>query len=127
MSQMPRYRNECWRKAGKEQRGAWTVARLIVVSISRPQLDLKECIGTYEFGITLSICVRWISLVGFDKAKIVHHLELLVSNEQLIMHTPAKEPSTGIASNNENGQEREASEVTHGTDLTRGTPHQCTK
>ena len=44
-------RNECWRKASKYQRGAWTVARLIVISRSRPQLDLKECIGTYEFGV----------------------------------------------------------------------------
>ena len=25
--------------------------RLIVISIIRPQLDLKECIGTYEFGV----------------------------------------------------------------------------
>ena len=33
----------------KEERGL--LVRLIVISRSRPQLDLKECIGTYEFGV----------------------------------------------------------------------------
>ena len=33
--------NECWRKANKDQKGAWTVARLVVISRSRPQLDLN--------------------------------------------------------------------------------------
>ena len=33
----------------KEERGL--LERLIVISISRSQLDLKECIGTYEFGV----------------------------------------------------------------------------
>ena len=33
----------------KELRGL--LERLIVISRSRPQLDLKECIGTYEFGV----------------------------------------------------------------------------
>ena len=33
----------------KEERGL--LARLIVISRRRPQLDLKECIGTYEYGV----------------------------------------------------------------------------
>ena len=95
--------------------------RPIVISISRPQLDLKECIGTYEFGVrstSVSISVRCNSLV---KAKILHHIELLVSNEQLGMHTQAMETSTSrpIASNSENGQEMEASGITHAPNLTR--------
>ena len=57
-------------------------------------------------------------LLAYDKAKILHHIELLVSNEQLGMHTPAMETSTSIASNNENGQEMEASGIKHGPDLT---------
>ena len=44
-------------------------------------------------------------LLAYDKAKIPHHLEFLVRNEQLVMHTPAMETFTSIASNNENGQE----------------------
>ena len=97
-------RNECWRKASKDQRGAWTVARLIVISRSRPQLDLKECIGTYEFGvIPRSLFASYGTVfLAYDKAKILHHLELLVSNEQLVMHTPAMKTSTSIASNDEN-------------------------
>ena len=97
-------RNECWRKASKDQRGTWTVARLIVISRSRPQLDLKECIGTYEFGViprSLFASYGTVFLV-YDKAKILHHIELLVSNEQLAMHTPAMKTSTSIASNDEN-------------------------
>ena len=35
------------------------------------------------------------------------------------MHTPAVETSTSIASNNENGEEMEAPEITHSTDVTR--------
>ena len=48
----------------KEERGL--LQRLIVISRSRSQLDLKECIGTYEFVVVprVSICVRWNSLVG---------------------------------------------------------------
>ena len=43
---------------------------------------------------------------------------MLVSNEQLVMRTPAMETPTSIASNNENDQEVEASETTHSPDLT---------
>ena len=39
-----------------------------------------------------------------NKTNIVHHLEFWVSNEQLVMYTPAMKTSTSIASNNENGQ-----------------------
>ena len=96
-------RNECWRKASKDQRGAWTVARLIVISRSQPQLDPKECIGTYEFGvIPLSLFASdGTVFLAYDKAKILHHLEPLFSNEQLAMHTPAMKTSKSIASNNE--------------------------
>ena len=50
-------------------------------------------------------------LLAYDKAKILHHIELLVSNEQLGMHTQAMETSTSrpVASNSENGQDMEAS------------------
>ena len=88
---------------------------------SRPQLDLKEFIGTYDFGVV----PRYLFASGgtvflaFDKAKILHHIELLVSNEQLAMHTPAMKTSASIASNNENGQEMESSESTHAPDVTR--------
>ena len=33
----------------KEERGL--LERQVVISRSRPQLGLKECIGTYEFGV----------------------------------------------------------------------------
>ena len=58
-------------------------------------------------------------MLAYDKAKILHHLELLVSTEQLIMHSPAMNTSTSIASNKENGQVNEASEITHAPDVTR--------
>ena len=57
--------------------------------------------------------------MAYDKAKILHHLELLVSNEQLAMHTSAMKTSASIASNNENGHEMESSESTHAPDVTR--------
>ena len=84
----------------KEERGL--LQRPIVISRSRPQLDLKECIGTYEFGVVPRSLFASDGTVPFayDKAKILHHLELLVSNEQLVTHTPAKETSTSVASNN---------------------------
>ncbi len=37
----------------------------------------------------------------------------------LVTHSPAMETSTSIASNNDNGQEMETSEITHAPDLTR--------
>ena len=42
--------------------------------------------------------------MAYDKAKILHRHELLVSDEQLAMHTPAMKTSTSIASNNENAK-----------------------
>ena len=95
----------------KEERGL--LQRLIVISRSRPQLDLKECIGTYEFGVVPRslFASDGTVLLAYDKAKILHHLELLVSNGQLVTHTPAMETSTSVAPNNENGQEMEASEI----------------
>ena len=87
-----------------EERGL--LQRLIVISRSRPQLDLKECIGTYH-GLYLR---QTGVLLAYDKAKILHHLELLVSNEQLVTLTPAM----GVAPNNENGQEMEASDISSG-------------
>ena len=95
----------------KEEHGL--LQRPIVISRSPPQLDLKECIGTYEFGVVPRslFASDGTVLLAYDKAKILHHLELLVSNEQLVMHTPAMETSTSVASNNENGQEMEASEI----------------
>ena len=86
--------------------------RPIVISRIRPQLDLTECIGTYEFGVPRSLFASYGTvMLVYDKSKILHHLELLVSNEQLVTHTPAMEISTSVASNNENGQEMEASDI----------------
>ena len=95
--------------------------RLIVISRSRPQLDLKECIGTHEFGVVPRslFASDGTDLLAYDKAKILHHLELLVSNEQQVRHTPAIETSTRVTSDNENGQEIEASEIAHAPDVTR--------
>ena len=86
------------------QRGAWTVARPIVISRSRPQLDMKEYIGTYEVGVIPRFLFASDGTVflAHDKAKILHDLELLVGNEQLAMHPPAMKTSTSIASNNKN-------------------------
>ena len=94
--------------------------RLIVISRNRPQLlDLKECIGTYEFGVvrrSLFVSDGPVLLV-YDKAKILQHIQFLVFNEQLVIHTSAMETSTSIASNNESGQEIAVSEITHAPDL----------
>ena len=85
--------------------------RLIVISRIRPQLDMKECIGTYAFGVVPRslFASDGTVLLAYDKAKILHHMQLLFSNEQLVTQTPAMETSTSVASNNENGQEMEAS------------------
>ena len=57
-------------------------------------------------------------MLDYNQDQILHHLEVLVSNEQLVMRTPAMETSTSISSNNENDQEMEVSEITHSPDLT---------
>ena len=100
-------RNECWRKSCKDKEERGLLERLIVISGSRPQLDLKECIGTYEFGVIPPslFASDGTVLLAYDKAKILHHLQFLVSNEQLVMLTPSMETSTSIASNNESDQE----------------------
>ena len=93
---------------------------LIVISRSRPKkLALKECIDTYDFGVIPRslFASDGTVLLAYDKAKILHRLEFLVSNEQLVMHTPTMETSTSIASNNGNGQEMYATDITHAPDL----------
>ena len=61
----------------KEERGL--LQRLIVITRSRPDLDLKDCIGTFEFGvIPRSLFASDGSLLlANDKASILHHLEKL--------------------------------------------------
>lgn len=56
----------------------------IVISRSRPKLDLKECIGTYKFGVVpQSLFASDVSLLlVYDKASILHHLEKLSGNKQ---------------------------------------------
>ena len=63
----------------KQERGL--LERLIVIWRSRPQLDLKECIGTYEFGVVPHslFALDGTVVLAYDKAKILHHIELLVS------------------------------------------------
>ena len=66
----------------KEERGL--LQRFIVISRSRPELDLKQCVGTYEFGIVpRSLFASDGSLLlAYDKAKILHHLERLIIREE---------------------------------------------
>jgi hypothetical protein len=47
----------------------------------------------------------------------LHHLELLVNNEQLVVHTPALETSTTNACDNNNVQEMAASEITYAQEV----------
>ena len=92
----------------REERGLLQI--LIVISRSRPQLDLKECIGTYEFCVVPRslFASDGTVLLAYDKARILHHLELLVSNGKMVTHTPDME-TTRVASINETGQEMEES------------------
>lgn len=65
----------------KEERGLLQLLqRLIVVSRSQSELDLKECIGAYESGVIP--CSLFASdgsmLFAYDKAKILHQLEKLL-------------------------------------------------
>ena len=59
----------------REERGI--LQRFIVIPRSRSDLDLKECIGTYEFGVVpISLFAADGSLfLAYDKASILHHLE----------------------------------------------------
>ncbi|KAK6182328.1 hypothetical protein SNE40_010039 [Patella caerulea] len=66
----------------KEERGL--LQRFIVISRSRPELGLEECIETYEFGVVpRSLFASDGSLLlAYDKASILHHLEKLNSNAE---------------------------------------------
>ena len=68
----------------KEERGM--LQRFLVISRSRPKLNLKDCIGKYEFGVVpRSLFASDGSLLlAYDKAKILHHLENLDSSKQQI-------------------------------------------
>ena len=81
--------------------------RFVVISRSRPELDLKECIRTYEFGvIPRSLFASDGSLLlAYDKASILHHLEKLGSNAQ-----PAEADG-----NEANESEPSGNEATHVT------------
>ena len=59
----------------KEERGL--LQRFIVISRSRPDLDLKECIGTYEFGVVPRslFAADGTLLLAYDKSSMINHLE----------------------------------------------------
>ena len=67
----------------KEERGL--LQRFIVISRSRPELDLKECIGAFEFGVVpLSLFASDGSLLlAYDKASILHRLEKLGTTQEV--------------------------------------------
>ena len=66
----------------KEERGL--LQRFIVICWIRPELDLKRCIGTYEFGLVPRslFAADGTLLLAYDKAKIVQHLERLTKINQ---------------------------------------------
>ena len=59
----------------QEERGL--LQRFIIAAGSRPELDLRECISTYEFGIIPRSLFSSDGslLLSYDKAKIMHGLE----------------------------------------------------
>jgi len=66
----------------KEERGL--LQRFIVICRSRPELNLKQCIETYEFGLVPRslFAADGTLLLAYDKAKIVQHLERLTEINQ---------------------------------------------
>ena len=66
-----------------------TLSGLVVISRSRPQLDLKACIGPCEFGVVPRslFASDGTVLLAYNLAKILYHLEVLVGKEQLVIHT----------------------------------------
>lgn len=89
----------------KEERGL--LQRFIVIARSRPELDLKECIGTYEFGIVPRslFAADGSLLLAYDKATILHHLELMASDEP---REQTSEPAMTYAAENQNGDVADA-------------------
>jgi len=66
----------------KEERGL--LQCFILICRCRPELDLKECIGTYEFGVVPQslFASDGSLLLAYDKASILHYLEKLTRNAQ---------------------------------------------
>ena len=56
----------------KEERGL--MQRCIEISRSRRELDLKECIGTYEFDVVPRSLFAGSLLLAYDKVSVLHHL-----------------------------------------------------
>ena len=83
----------------KEERGL--LQRFIIAARSRPDLDLKECIGKYEFGIIpRSLFASDGSvLLAYDKSKVQHQLEAMGSlktdeaNMDVSSHTRMMNPT----------------------------------
>ena len=82
----------------KEERGL--LQRVIVISRSRPELDLKECIGTDESGVVpRSLFASDGSLLlAYDKASLLHYLEKLDTTQQV----QADNKLTHLITSNEN-------------------------
>jgi len=75
----------------KEERGL--LQRFVVIARSRPVLDQKECIGTYELGIVPRSLFASDGplLLAYDKAKILRHLQHLTDHEEPDLDDPAGE------------------------------------
>ena len=65
----------------KEERGL--LQRCIVSSRSRTELDLRECIVTYDFGVVPRslFAADGSLLLAYDKASLLHHLEKLTTTQ----------------------------------------------
>ena len=69
----------------KEERGL--LQRFIVVARSRPDLDLIECIGKYEFGLIPRslFALDGSLLLTYDQAKVLNHLEALTKDGEQVL------------------------------------------
>jgi hypothetical protein len=109
----------------KEERGL--LQRFVVISRSRPELDLKDCIGTYEFGVVPRslFASDGSMLLAYDKAAILHHLESLNTNEVAEAGSSEPSPSGNNLSDNQTMEVRYqvAEAITDRTDVATEATH----
>ena len=103
------------RKASQSERRK----RFIAICRSRPELDLKQCIGTYEFGLVPRslFAADGTLLLAYHKAKIVQHLERLtgINQKENQIRNPAGESSMSDLRDTSDKPEKTGPPVQHQT------------
>jgi len=104
------------------------LARFVIILKTRPEIDLKQAIGTYEFcAVPRLLCSPDGLLLAYDKFKVMHAIEAFLTTSSpftIVSGTEAKSNKASLYENlkEHNHEEADTLIILHCTDISQKFP-----